>query len=983
MVASPTAVTDLRSFWSSDVLLDAKNGFFHRADRESPRFVPGVLLVFVHGINSGAKACWQDIPATLLSQLSLDLDVINVQYPVGLFSETSIPEVAKLLHTLLAQLCPRFHYQDLIFLVHSAGGLVLKQMLTLDSANKKELLKRTRHIFNFGVPHAGANSGLAEWSRRIVATIGLLCAPMTYAIRFASNGRIDCGRNRFYIALRHNSSFLRDLETKYRDIVQHLDEIGHSRPESIDVDTVTEIRGSGDIVSYGGSHYRYSSDRQHITVRGQHSSIKSAPLSVFAVTERIRAVVASLWSTRRSEYDRAVSHLLVQRCQTVNSTTGVTRLFGQPGRTDLSSGLDQDTCLKQLQTLIYNEYRIPRVIVSGPVGVGKSVVLRMLCRRASEDFLAGRTDCLVLFFPIDRLRLDDVASKSRGVDLWLSICQAWIRHTNDLIRDVKMPSGLPTVIPLSWLVDRLTAGKTMVLLDGVDEFISSHPPISIQQFTDCLPSSKSDSSSVDIRLVLAVRDAFWGFSKVRRSSVHLPMAPLGIDEVRQLIPGLADRLAGLSEADRQILLTPLVVSALLKTHHVPQAQTATRILKEAAESVLDSYEEGLTLESLSLVAWIYYRRFQRELSIGEIKKGADELLMEWQAHLSEWPAESQMSLTLSECCENLRTVSDTGKLLTLLRHSFFFPTTANAYSLSNERWRDFLVTFYVSLCVRHKHAAGLAGVALQVDHYQRAGDLLADFHVDKELVAHFVTRGKARSDPFIVGNLASLLGISHVPILPAASREIARACGDDIHPLGRLVATGRLAGRAARNTSTMSGDVYAVDLRSELRKVFPSILSRSDCGSVMRSLCLCYQRAFGAQESLQHELDTEDNLTSGIWDLSSPSEERHRSLQLSFLLSQVTAPLYPEHSVAHVHFLFLLTVARVNGVAVPEVCEQLPGLLGRGSQTEEFYRSYKEVPQVFEIYRQCQHLWESFCSPSKLSTSDGDQSLCQTIGVAH
>src|SRR5579859_272832 len=948
-------------FWTSDPQLGDDSGLFHKADRRSPLFLPGVLLVFAHGINSNAKACWADTPLKLISELSIEIDILNFQYPAGLFARTSIPEAAVVLHTILLELVQRSRYKEIIFVVHSAGGLILKQMLILDARLRRDILKRTRHIFNFGVPHAGSTSGLSEWTRKAVVFLELICSPITYFIRFVSRGQLNAGRNRIYVALKHNSSFLAQLEKAYIDIVQHMTESGQSRPESVEIDKIdtTEIRGTADTVSDAGLRYRYSSDRDQLTLRGEHSSIKYSPLSQSALIERIQTVIEALWAKRCVEFDATVAHLLVQRGQIVESTTGVTKLYKDKGVFSPNAGFDQEACLKQLNTWLFNKFRVGRILVSGPVGVGKSVVLRMLCRKACQRFLSGQNRTLVLFFPIDRLRLEEFVLSADN--LWVAICQAWVKHTNELLRSTSLPADLPSTVTLSWMLRRLEHGNSIVILDGVDEFIANHPQLTLQQFAGCLPTVRSDAVDRDLRIVLAARDTLWGLDTLHHNAFHLRMAPLGIDAIRQLFPGLADWLGSLSDADREIPLTPLVVSALLKTHHIPQAHSATKILQEAVESVLTGsrfFEKGFTLEPLALVAWIYYRRFQRELSIPEIKKVADELLAEWQAHIAEYGSDSAASPKLVECFNNLKALSNPESLKIMLRHSFFFPTTAGSYSLSNEQWRDFLVTFYLSLCVRHKHASGLAGVALQVDHYERAGDLLSDFQVDPELVSRFVSTGKAGSDPFIVGNLASLLGMSCVPMLPAAAQRMVRACGDEIHPLGRFVATGRLAGRAVRSDTTNT-DFSAVDLRAELSKVLPGILSREDCGSVMRSLCLCYQRAFGFEGKPLTELATDDALLSLIGDASHQAAERFRSLQLSFLQSQYTTSAYPERSVAHVHFLFLLTVARIKGLAIPEVCEQLPDLLAQGSSTEEFYRQYKRISDLFPIYQQCQRLWET------------------------
>jgi hypothetical protein len=144
--------TEAPEFWSPRPYFGSEYGSFHQADVGSLQFLQGVLLVFIHGLNSDAARCWKDLPRQILTQLPIDVDILNFQYPAGLCSNTSIPEVASQLGTLLSQLIEKFGYKDIIFSAHSAGGLVIKQMLITDFEAKKNSLSRTRQIFNFGVP---------------------------------------------------------------------------------------------------------------------------------------------------------------------------------------------------------------------------------------------------------------------------------------------------------------------------------------------------------------------------------------------------------------------------------------------------------------------------------------------------------------------------------------------------------------------------------------------------------------------------------------------------------------------------------------------------------------------------------------------------------------------------------------------------------------------------------------------------------------
>ena len=52
------------AFWASeaDTPFGAEYGYLHAADRDGVAYLPDLLLVFVHGINSDPMGCWGDLP---------------------------------------------------------------------------------------------------------------------------------------------------------------------------------------------------------------------------------------------------------------------------------------------------------------------------------------------------------------------------------------------------------------------------------------------------------------------------------------------------------------------------------------------------------------------------------------------------------------------------------------------------------------------------------------------------------------------------------------------------------------------------------------------------------------------------------------------------------------------------------------------------------------------------------------------------------
>ena len=54
-------------------------GIFHRADRLSEIFCPGLLVVFVHGVNSDCRKAWTALPACLWRKLHASAYGLNIQ----------------------------------------------------------------------------------------------------------------------------------------------------------------------------------------------------------------------------------------------------------------------------------------------------------------------------------------------------------------------------------------------------------------------------------------------------------------------------------------------------------------------------------------------------------------------------------------------------------------------------------------------------------------------------------------------------------------------------------------------------------------------------------------------------------------------------------------------------------------------------------------------------------------------------------------
>lgn len=78
------------AFWASeaDTHFGAEYGYFHAANRNAEAYLPDLLLVFVHGINSDPMGCWGDLPPRVLQDTEFDIDILNFRFPAGFLRKT-------------------------------------------------------------------------------------------------------------------------------------------------------------------------------------------------------------------------------------------------------------------------------------------------------------------------------------------------------------------------------------------------------------------------------------------------------------------------------------------------------------------------------------------------------------------------------------------------------------------------------------------------------------------------------------------------------------------------------------------------------------------------------------------------------------------------------------------------------------------------------------------------------------------------------
>ena len=142
-------------------------------------------------------------------------------------------------------------HRHLIFVTHSAGGLIVKHLLReefrgiqhtsdaggFDCASSGALWLRTRHVVNIAVPHQGGAPLLTRLSHFMVYP----CLPLLRLIRFATQGRRDWGRNEILNRIRWQHPWLLGLNREFAEQQQACDTQGFPRPIIHDVAAASDL----------------------------------------------------------------------------------------------------------------------------------------------------------------------------------------------------------------------------------------------------------------------------------------------------------------------------------------------------------------------------------------------------------------------------------------------------------------------------------------------------------------------------------------------------------------------------------------------------------------------------------------------------------------------------------------------------------------------------------------------------------------------
>jgi hypothetical protein len=617
------------------------------------------------------------------------------------------------------------------------------------------------------------------------------------------------------------------------------------------------------------------------------------------------------------------------------------------------------------------------MVVAGDAGVGKSTVLRMAARRLCLELAsAGDGDAVLpilvpLYFAslsAERLAALDAetAQDKRGRVLHDVVLDWWCRWMNDVT--------YADAMAVDWLTARLRTDAIVMIFDGVDEFITNHPTISISDFQQMLAFIATEYRHNSwLASVIGVRSTQPGIPLLASSNVREVLRLTAAQAARQF-PATEAWLGSASDASiKQLLSTPLIL-AQLNIRRAPSSLKATTpgdVVMLALTTIIEQsdlsgkldargrpIDAQCWIDALMAVAWCLYRRLRGEISIAALRLDGAELHRAWAAHLEATGQQAEGERLLA----GLHLLREGRAFDALLQRTVLYPTGRGEVRFIHREWQDFLAARYLAQVVMYRKVDELKHVGNTARIARIAGDILdqAGVHIDEAFVRTLLAQAAELTAP----NFAALITNSKVLIEGPAIDAFLSAI-HTMAPVARLITLIGLGYRALRGD-----DASAPDLRYYLARVFRGYRDAGDDHGVMRSVAWCYRKAYAQRFSSAAVADPwpglpglDDGAERDALAMMCSTDDggprfraEHRSVQTALLEVQQVVAGDPFRPISGVHYLYCLCVARHHGAGIAELGRALPALLAPGSAYAQAIEGYRAVPELALILQECRRL---------------------------
>jgi len=961
-----TTLNNFEDFWHDT----CRYGVIHYSAEKQQRKT-SCLLIFVHGVFGDASATWGKMPRWVLENAEIEMNVLSFAYPSKWWHRTSISQAADDLQTWVEMEFGGFRH--VIFVTHSTGGLVVKQLLNraYESAQSNGLWGKTRQVINIAVPHTGGSPFLTTTLSVFYGLVYPLLSPVLRLTRFLTQGKKDWGRNRIIPALRWRNRWLLELEDQFCKLLQKSFDSQHPTPVIVD------------ICAESDQSVPQSSDqlRRQIRMRGTHKTVKVPRRS----SAPIVGIVANIVRQYAQDLSLTVVDQTLMRIAEVNHAANFKILIksaaehGSPNDLSLipttraeAFGSQDNVYQFVTDRVMATSDRPTRIVVTGAGGVGKSTVLRMITWRLGRDFLASPgTTPIPLFIPLQQITVTDISEQTYS---WEGLWAWWLHWAHSLFPEENCT--------MDWLEKKFESEPVAIILDGLDDFLVNHPNISLSTIVRLLRLAVHQySSNTKLSIVIAIRNDIHGLDRLADDpSATYEILPLSQQQAIETFPDCKPWLPSVQNKKLLgMILTPLV----LNNYRPPAVQrlesdvTQASILNQIVETFLrNSRLVGTRLAdtsfveldhlfiALSIIAWLFFYQSRGEIHRDDLCAEAMQLRKRWQQYFANQGQSRENEDFITAC-----TIIENAKLCTLLSNSdVFLSTGSDKFRFTHRSWQELLLARFFINCIRYRYFDDFGCAKLYSGIYRMAGDMYRGPAITSEQVQCVIDTWRNTGNTYVTGNFIGFISWTVTPI-DAQAIQLLLDEFENFKGLSRVILVGGLGYRLLVNDPR---DRSISDIRHSLFSKFIEYSNPASCpifAPVASSLAWCYQKAFaqlfGIQEpnSSWPELHFDDKLTlkilpmvANVTDDKPFLTDESKSLQQALLTPILDTYQHPQYVIRAVHYLYLLVIAEKHRVHAFAVSQEVPLLLAPGSEFENLVTAFDLVPEVMDLYRSCQHL---------------------------
>ena len=552
-----------QSFWNGE----SRYGLVHFRNQAESTHSSTSLLVFVHGLFGDAKTSWGQMPQWVLENAGLEMDVVSFAYPSRLLQRSNLQQAAEDLFTWLNT---EFKdYSHVLFITHSSGGLVVKQMLCQswqsiqqnnhsdnNSDHSKSIWYRTRRVINIAVPHYGGTRFSSIGGAIAYRGFYTLMAPLLGLVRFITQGGSDLGKNELIGLVRTRNSQLIALDEQF---------IAY-QAQAMDADAlfpmVHDIFAKSDMAV---ARIEESKGRHPLYIRGTHASVKipnrpSGP---------IVTIIADIIKLYNNELGLTIANQTLFRISTINRIAGTQTLLGLCAEMDDQQATQEQQPTPSIATVhygsqievadlvlntIHSDSDQPRkLLITGPAGVGKSIVLRSITWRAGKNYLAepAPSTALPLFIPLQQMT---VHPGEEGLN-WDRLWRWWLHWSRDLYTGMQCTEAQ---------LEQLFRNQAITIcIDGLVDFVINYPNVGITNMIEMLQDACDRyRDNPHFTIIVCARSSFYGIQQMVKDPKDIyEVLRLTRSQAKQLYPNTQSWIDSVEDADLlDVILTPLILA---------------------------------------------------------------------------------------------------------------------------------------------------------------------------------------------------------------------------------------------------------------------------------------------------------------------------------------------------------------------------------------------------------------------------------------